>query len=142
MSIKTLLTPPAQGARTSAGLLILRLVAGSALMLHGLPKLSNPFGWMGPDSWAPGILQALAVLSEAGGGLALVLGLLTPLASLGVASTMAVAAMTHANMGHPFVGKGGSFELPLTYLAVAVLVLCAGPGRLAVDSLLFSSTKK
>ena len=65
----------------AVGLLVLRLVAGSALMLHGWPKIQNPFGWMPPQSPVPGILQALAALSEFGGGLALILGLLTPIAA-------------------------------------------------------------
>jgi len=39
----------------------------------------------------PGFLQGLAALSEFGGGLALIAGLLTPLAAFGIACTMVVA---------------------------------------------------
>jgi hypothetical protein len=34
----------------SVGLLLLRLVVGVAFVLHGWPKIQNPFGWMGPES--------------------------------------------------------------------------------------------
>jgi putative oxidoreductase len=135
--VSKLLAPPALSARASVGLLAPRLVVGLALILHGLPKLANPLGWMGPDAWAPGPLQALAVLSEVGGGAAIVLGLLTPLASLGVLATMAVAAWTHISRGDPFVGRSGSYELALVYAAIAALFLVAGPGRYAVDAFVF-----
>ena len=134
--------------RGAVGLLILRLVTGTAFMLHGWPKIQNPLGWMDqPDapSPVPGILQALAALSEFGGGLALVLGLLTPLAALGIACTMVVAlAMVHLPHGDPFVSAPGrpSFELALGYLANVILLLLIGPGVLSLDSLLFDSTRR
>ena len=91
------------------GLLVLRLVAGTAMMFHGWPKIQHFTSWMGPDAPVPGILQALAALAEFGGGLCWMLGLLTPLASLLIGCTMAVAAgMVHIPAGHPFVAfKGG-----------------------------------
>lgn len=89
-------------------LLLIRLVTGAGMMLHGWAKIQNPFSWMGPDAFAPGVFQALAAVSEFGGGLAWVLGLLTPLASLGMACTMVVAVYMHAIMrGDPFVASGG-----------------------------------
>lgn len=122
----------------SLGLLALRLVMGAAFILHGLPKIQNAFGWMG-DAPVPGILQALAAVAEFGGGIALVLGLLTPLAALGLAATMIGAlGMVHVPAGDPFIstGQGGSLELPLVYLASAVLFLLNGPGRFSLDYLL------
>jgi putative oxidoreductase len=134
------LRPIVLPARVSAGLLLLRIVAGAAFMLHGYGKIRNPFGWMGPDSSIPGILQGLAALSEFGGGLAWILGLLTPIASLGLACTMAVAASFHAFVfGDPFVSQtgGGSFEPALGYFVVAVLLLLAGPGHFSLDRIVF-----
>ena len=86
---------------------------------------------MGPDAFAPGLLQALAALSEFGGGIAWIIGLLVPLASLGIACTMAVAVCMHAFMrGDPFVSVGGSsYELAAVYFCVSILLLAAGPGR-------------
>ena len=55
------------GGRGAVGLLVLRIVAGLGFMFHGWGKIQNPFGWMGPDAFAPGFLQALAALSEFAG---------------------------------------------------------------------------
>ena len=135
-----LFQPFRMSPRVSAGLLILRLVAGSAFIFHGYGKIQNPFGWMGPNAAFPGVFQALAAVSEFGGGFAWLLGLLTPLASLGLASTMAVAVWRHATVLHdPFVAlQGGrSYELASVYLCVAVLLLLAGPGRFSVDRVVF-----
>src|SRR5262245_18777722 len=89
----------------SAGLLELRLVSGLAFMHHGWHKIQHPFGWMGSSSSMPGFLQSLAALSEFGGGAAWVLGLLVPLASLGILSTMVVALSRHLSHGDSFVSK-------------------------------------
>lgn len=123
----------------SAGLLLLRLVMGTAFVLHGWPKIQNPFGWMGPEAPFPGMLIALAALAEFGGGLALLVGMLTRLASLGIISTMVVAiGMVHVPKGDPFVGQGGaSWELAAVYLACGILFLLLGPGRISLDALLF-----
>jgi putative oxidoreductase len=113
---------------------------GVAFVFHGWPKIQNPMGWMGSETSVPAILQALAALAEFGGGMALVVGLPTRLASLGITGVMVVALATvHLRMGHPFVGKPGgpSFELPAVYLACALLFLLLGPGRFSLDALLF-----
>lgn len=135
-----LFTPLRLSARVSAGLLVLRLVAGLAFIFHGYGKIQNLFGWMGPNASIPSVFQALAAVSEFGGGLAWMLGLLTPLASFGLACTMTVAVWMHAVVLHdPFVpqGPGGSYELASIYLCVAVLLLLAGPGRFSVDRVIF-----
>jgi putative oxidoreductase len=139
--LASLFGPHVTGAG-AAGLLLLRLVAGTAFMVHGWPKIQNPFGWMGPDAPFPGILLALAALSEFGGGLAWILGLLTPLASLGILSTMVVATWTHISRGDPFVGQGASYELALVYLAVAFLFLVQGAGVHSLDAQVFGKSRR
>jgi len=135
-----LFKPLRLSARVSTGLLLLRLVVGLAFMFHGYGKIQNPFGWMGPEAKIPGVFQALAAISEFGGGLAWMLGLLTPLASFGLACTMAVAVWTHAIvLQDPFVpkGPGRGYELAAVYFCVAILLLLAGPGRFSMDRLVF-----
>jgi putative oxidoreductase len=123
------------------GLLLLRLVMGAAFMIHGWYKIQSPgapLGWMETGAPVPGVLQGMAVLAEFGGGLALTLGLLTPLAALGIACIMiAVLATVHIRHGHPFVGQPGteSSELAAGYLANAILFILVGPGSLSIDGL-------
>lgn len=132
------------GGRGAVGLLLLRVFAGVALMMHGWPKIQAPFSW---TKGIPGPLQAAAALSEFGGGLALALGFLTPLAAFGIACTMGVAAMM-AHGSDPFMAsnrKGlphvASKEPALTYLAMALLLMLIGPGRISLDWLLFGSRR-
>ena len=128
-----------KSVRASAGLLLLRVVVGAAFVLHGYGKIQHPTSWM-PGGQFPGFLQAAAAVAEFGGGIALVLGLLTPLAALGIAATMAVAIFTyHVPQQHVFVAlKPGepSFELPAAYLASAIALLLVGPGQFSVDGCL------
>ena len=134
MDIKHLFKASAYSMQGDIALLLLRVVGGLAFILHGWGKIQNPFGWMGPDAFAPGIFQALAALSEFGGGICWILGLLTQLASLGIAATMLVATFLLAvMMGDPFVGQNGSYELALLYFVIAILFILLGPGRLSLD---------
>lgn len=131
----------------AATLLVVRVVMGVAFILHGWPKIQNPMGWMNAmgGEGVPSFLQALAALAEFGGGIALLLGLLTPLATLGIVCQMLGALfMVHFPMGHPFVAATGgpSYELPLVYLALAILLLVMGPGRWSFDALLFGRTRE
>ena len=131
--------PPVVEGRGAVGLLLLRLVAGAAFLVHGSGMIQTPFSWMPPEAPMPGFLQALAAVSEFfGGGLGWIAGFLTPLASLGVLATMTVAILFHVGRGDPFVGTGGpSFELALIYWCIALLMLLIGPGRFSLDAQLF-----
>lgn len=127
--------------RGALGLLILRIAVGIAFMLHGWPKIQHPFDWMGSNT-VPSLLQALAALSEFGGGFALILGLLTPIAAFGIFCTMTTAlAMVHIPHGDPFIAPkgwhGSTFEIPLIYLCISVLFMLIGPGEFSLDALLF-----
>jgi putative oxidoreductase len=118
-------------------------VTGYAFIQHGFPKMFangelNAFHWMGPNAPVPGFLQALAALSEFGGGIALMVGLLTPAAALGIMATMFVA-ITTVFKGAPFVSGDPSqktFELAGVYFAIVFTLLLTGPGAYSLDNLL------
>lgn len=133
--------PPFVGGRAAIALLLLRLIGGVAFTLHGWGKIQAPFSWMGPEAPVPGVLQGLAALSEFGGGLAWIVGLLTPLASLGILLTMTVAALFHIGKGDPFVGQP-SWELAGVYWTIALLLILVGPGRLSIDAQIFGAARE
>jgi putative oxidoreductase len=140
--------PPFISGTSAGGLLLLRLIAGSAFILHGLQKYQSPggpFAWMGRDANVPGIMQALAVAAELGGGAAWILGLLTPVACLGILCTMVTAITTfHLPHNDPFVGAPGkpSYELAMVYLGIAVTLLVVGPGTVSFDALIFGRKRR
>lgn len=132
-------TAAVSSTRVSLGLLALRLIVGIAFVMHGSGKISTPFSWMGPEAPVPGILQGLAALSEFGGGIALILGLLTPIAALGIIATMAVAVNFHMSKGDGFVQ---GYELAMVYLVVAVGIFLTGPGKYAIDHIIAKKLNK
>ena len=143
--LKWFLQVPMQTNSASIALLLLRLAVGIAFILHGWGKIQNPFSWMPAGAPVPPLFQFLAALSEFGGGIALVLGLLTRLGSFGIAFTMAVATCMHAFVMHdPFVSPagGGAFELPLTYLLIGILFMVMGPGDYSVDAKAFRKANR
>ncbi len=135
------------GGPVGIGLLILRFVMGLGIMSHGWSKVQTPFGWMdkpGAPSPVPDVLQALAALGEFGGGLAIVLGFLTPLGALGVLCTMTGAwFIAHRDLPWlDFTGKGKSFEYAALYGALALTLLFTGPGRFSLDALIFGKKNR
>jgi putative oxidoreductase len=124
----------------SAALFLMRLVGGAAFAIHGWGKLEHPWSWMGPNAPFPGFLQILATAAEFLGGIAWILGIGTPIASLAIGATMAVAVLTLLFAWNaPFVSPTGelSYEQASAYLCTALLLLTLGPGRLSLDRQLF-----
>src|SRR5205809_6831734 len=94
--------------QTDLALFLMRVIAGSAFMIHGWSKIQAPMSWMGPEATIPGFFLALAAISEFGGGLAWIIGLVTRLAAFGICCTMTVACCFHFFMrGDPFVSATG-----------------------------------
>ncbi len=119
----------------------MRIIVGVAFIMHGWGKMQTPFNWIpaqAPVS-VPGVLQFLAAFSEFGGGIALILGLLTRLAMMGLSFTMVVAVYFHAIVNKdPFVNpSGASYELALVYLGIALLFLILGPAKYSLDANFF-----
>ncbi len=128
------------GGRIGLGLVLMRVVAGLAMAVHGWPKIQDPMGWAGTQF--PQFLQALAAVSEFVGGIGLMVGLLTPLCCLGVFGTMFVAVFNHSGQGHPWIGKGPSSELASLYLVVSLFFLISGGGKYSLDYLIFGKALK
>lgn len=135
------ISPRLTQAPESTALLLVRLVVGAAFVLHGWPKIQHPLSWMSAAGMTPvpPFLQAVAAVVEFAGGILLILGLLTPVAALGIIAQMIGAfALVHVPNRDPFVAPGGpSFELALVYLVLGILLLVTGPGRWSVDAVLF-----
>jgi putative oxidoreductase len=120
---------------------------GTAFMMHGWMKIQTPFGWVPPQApmHIPPFFQFLAAISEFGGGIALILGIIIPLASFGLICTMVVAVYTNiAVFNAPFVNNTGgqSYEIALLYLCLAILFFVTGPGIFSLDRLIFGGHKR
>ena len=122
------------------GLLLLRVVFGLTIAAHGAQKLFGWFGGGGLNRWGQifgtnyqnGVLMAaLAGMSELG-GVAFAIGLLTPLAALGMVVVM-VTAIRVVTWQNGFFHSNGGFEFNLALLAGAVAIVMTGPGRFSVD---------
>ena len=122
--------------------LILRAVQGSLMAGHGAQKL---FGWFnGPGlQGTSGFMEmlglrpgrpwaVLASISELGGGVLTVLGLLNPLGPLGIIASM-VMATVRAHGGKPVWVTEGGAELPVTNIAAATALILSGSGRYSLD---------
>jgi putative oxidoreductase len=121
------------------GLLIVRLALGVIFFAHGAQKV---FGWFGGPGLAntvgffhgmgiPAPLAYLASFTELLGGIAVLLGLLSRLAALGLAVNMLVAIF-HVHLSNGFFAEHKGFEFPLALLAMSLLLVLTGPGRLAI----------
>ena len=144
MSVSTKQTAsamPAGGGITAidVGLLILRLGLATVFLAHGGQKMFGWFGGHGLEATVAGMvtkngipapLAYLATFTEFFGGLAVLGGLLSRLASLGLLITMLVAIFgVHLNDGF-FAPKG--FEYPFALAAMALTLIVTGPGRIAL----------
>lgn len=120
------------------GHLILRVVIGAIFLYHGYQK----FGLWGatPEGMAAGQVMLMKILSiaEPLGGLALILGVLTRLASLGLAIIMVGAIyMKAVSWGIGFAGaQGAGWEFDLVLLAGCLVLLFEGAGRYSVEAMM------
>jgi putative oxidoreductase len=109
--------------------LALRIVAGFLFACHGAQKL---FGAFGGHSMLHVPLMLAAGIIEFGGGILVLLGLLTRFAALIASGEMAVAYfMQHAPRGFlPIKNQG---ELAVIYCFVFLFIACHGAGKFGVD---------
>jgi putative oxidoreductase len=132
--------------QVDTGLAILRVVIGAIFVAHGGQKLfvfgldgvAGAFGQMGIPM--AGILGPFVAFVEFFGGLALVSGLLTRLASLGLLSTMVVAILK-VHLPNGFFAPNG-IEFPLALIGGTALLALTGAGSLSIDSLIAKKTAR
>jgi putative oxidoreductase len=114
------------------GPLPVRILAGIAFIIHGLPKLSNIAGTEYFFANMVGLPASMALpirLLEVIGGIALLVGVLTRIASILFIIEMINSAIT-AKLPKGFVG---GYELDLLLMAKAISLLLTGPRRISVE---------
>ena len=153
ITVVELLVPAAPSGPAQGALLILRLFMGICFIRHGWPKLRNL------NTWAQGLntpawLCFLSAGSMWAGGIALVVGLFTPLAAFGILVSMAYAMVLELRSGFPFiapdpylipdgdyagpmgVGEPPSWEKAAMYVVMCLVLIGCGGGFLSLDALL------
>ena len=134
-----ILRPPTP-AQLSLGLLALRAVTGVVFLAHGAQKLFvfgldgvvQGFAGMGIPMAA--VVGPAVALVELFGGLALIAGLLTRLAGLGLAVVMLGAVLLAHLSGGFFLPTG--YEFALTLLGAALALSFTGAGDWSLDAVL------
>ena len=133
-----------------ASLLVLRVFTGICFIRHGWPKLKNLQTWsqmLGTPAW----LCFLSAGSMWAGGIALVAGVLTPIAAFGILVSMAYAMVLEMKSGLPFVavdpylipegdyagplgvGEPPSWEKAAMYVVMCVVLIGCGGGWFSID---------
>jgi putative oxidoreductase len=122
-------------------LLLIRVVVGVVMVMHGYNhwlgggKIPGTAGWFSGLGLRHGTLQAwLSVVTEIGAGIALIVGLFTPLACAAVISVMLVAGLLAHRPNGFFVFREG-YEYVLTLAVVSVALALLGPGDVSLDAL-------
>jgi putative oxidoreductase len=126
------------GRYKDLGLLIVRVGLGGCFVLHGYPKLAGGSALWAKIGAAMGALGIdgghtlwglAAALTEAGGGVLLLLGFYFRPAALLLAATMLVAFNMHVTRGDAFAMYAHALELVFVFGGL----LFVGPGRFSVD---------
>lgn len=155
ITVIELLVPAAPSPAGQAALLVLRLFMGICFIRHGWPKLRNLATWATALK-TPQWLCFLSAASMFGAGIALLPGLLTPLAALAILVSMAYAMVLEIRSGFPFiapdpfqipegdyagpmgVGEPPSWEKAAMYVVMCLVLIACGGGLLSLDNLLIA----
>jgi putative oxidoreductase len=130
----------------------LRVVLGVVFFAHGAQKMLGWFGGRGfhgtmgsfTHMGLPAPVAVLIICTEFFGGLGLIVGLLTRIASLGVAGLM-IGAIFKVHLPNGFfmnwmgTQKGEGIEYHLLVLAMAAALLLRGAGAFSLDRALTKS---
>ena len=128
--------------RFEASTVMLRVVLGISLFIHGLVKfqggIENIVGWFESIGLPGGLAYVVASL-ELVGGIALVIGLGTRIVSV-LISLMMIGAILKVKLAVGFLGNGqmAGYELDLAFLAMAVFIAFNGSKLFAIDQLIIN----
>jgi putative oxidoreductase len=140
------------------GILILRIGLGLVLLYHGSQKVFGLFGGMGfqptLETWeqvrgVPQWLGFLAIASEFGGGLLVMLGLLTRAFGFLIACTMATAA--YFEFSKPGASEAiwqgrnamvATYGYPIVLAMMGLALVFLGSGRFSLDQRFFGRRGK
>lgn len=125
----------------NTGLLLARIGLGVIFLAHGLQKVTSwgydgtKAGFEGMGAPVPAVSAFLASWIEVLGGIALIVGVLTPIAGALLFLNM-VGALFIAHIGNGLWVSEGGYELVLALGAGALLLAVVGAGKFSVDALL------
>jgi putative oxidoreductase len=137
MEVNTLVIESLVGTHASLASLLLRLMVGSTFIVHGYPKLKD--GGKGAGGWlkslgVPSGFGLFAGVVEFFGGVALLLGLFTPLiAALFGLWMLALVWLSVSKIKKKFVG---GWELDFLLLVGSLAIGAVGSGAFSLDHLL------
>jgi len=121
--------------------LLLRVIVGVSMIMHGYPKLKNPKQTV---QWTRGLgvpaaATYLAIILEFFGGIALVIGLIVPIVAFFIALEMiGNTILKRTKMKAPYlVGQNAvAYEIDMTYLLLAITLIVLGAGFFSIDAFL------
>jgi putative oxidoreductase len=121
--------------------LLLRIVVGVTMIMHGYPKLKNPKQTV---QWTKGLgvpaaATYLAIILEFFGGIALIMGFIVPIVAFFIALEMignSILKKTKMNAPYLVGQNAAAFEIDITYLLLAITLVVLGAGALSIDALL------
>ena len=119
--------------------LFLRVWVGANFVAHGYPKLGKSrqqtLQWT-KSLGVPAVATYLAIILEFFGGLSLIIGFIVPIVGFFIVLEMIGAIfLKKTKMKAPYMGQN-SYEIDITYLMLAVVLIVLGAGVISVDSFL------
>ncbi len=122
--------------------ILLRLVLGIALIIHGYPKF-KPEVRQGLVQWMqsigiPSAVVSLVAINEFFGGILLVIGFIVPIVStLMIIQFLSITIAKKTRMKASFIAiDKPSYEVDLLYTLLALTILVIGSGPISIDRLI------
>jgi putative oxidoreductase len=121
--------------------LLLRVVVGATILMHGYPKLKNPkqtIEWT-KGLGVPAAATWLAIILEFFGGIALIIGLIVPIVAFFIGLEMVGnTILKKTKMKSPYLAgqNAAAYEIDITYLLLAITLMVLGAGAISIDAIL------